>query len=147
MHIVLLVIGVVLGLFGLYRFMLHANLRQAISLLLAIICLAVSAAVFLLAVTGRLPSALGIIAALYPVALGLGKRWARLKSQEQSAQAPASSGAMSRDEALEILGLTDSATRAEIIAAHKKLIKKIHPDQDGSDWLAAKINQARDLLV
>ena len=54
---------------------------------------------------------------------------------------------MTRKEALEVLGLKDGADTAEIKAAHKKLIKKTHPDQEGSQWLAAKINQAKDTLL
>lgn len=59
----------------------------------------------------------------------------------------AGSGAMSRREALDVLGLTDEADRQMIIDAHRKLMQKLHPDRGGSDYLAAKINQAKDFLL
>ncbi len=56
-------------------------------------------------------------------------------------------GAMSRDEAYEVLGLTPSATEEQVKEAHHRLMKKIHPDQGGSNYLATKINQAKSLLI
>lgn len=56
-------------------------------------------------------------------------------------------GPMSRAEALEVLGLAEGATSEEIRAAHRRLMRAAHPDQGGSDWLAARINQARDILL
>lgn len=53
---------------------------------------------------------------------------------------------MTRAEALEILGLTSDSSPREIVEAHRRLIQKIHPDRGGSDYLAAKINRARDVL-
>lgn len=52
-----------------------------------------------------------------------------------------------REEALQILGLTGNPSRDEIIAAHRRLINKLHPDRGGSDFLAARVNQARDILL
>ena len=53
---------------------------------------------------------------------------------------------MSRKEALEILGLKEDAAEKDIQTAYKKLIKKVHPDQEGSAWITTKLNQARDIL-
>ena len=57
------------------------------------------------------------------------------------------SGAMSIDEAYEILGLTPGASEAAVHEAHRRLIKSVHPDQGGSSFLAAKINQAKDRIL
>jgi hypothetical protein len=54
---------------------------------------------------------------------------------------------MSRDEALSVLGLKTGATSEDIKNAHRRLMKDFHPDRGGSDYLAAKINQAKDILL
>ena len=54
---------------------------------------------------------------------------------------------ISKDEAYEILGLANTASNDEIVKAHKRLMQRMHPDRGGSDYLAAKINAAKDLLI
>jgi hypothetical protein len=56
-------------------------------------------------------------------------------------------GVMGRAEALAVLGLPEEATRDEILAAHRRLMRAAHPDQGGSAWIAARVNQARDVLL
>lgn len=58
-----------------------------------------------------------------------------------------SGGAMSRAEAYQVLGLKPGANEAEIRDAHRRLMRAAHPDSGGSDWLATRINQARDVLL
>ncbi|WP_404421065.1 DnaJ domain-containing protein [Thalassospira australica] len=57
------------------------------------------------------------------------------------------SGEMNADEARKILGVSESATREDINRAYQTLIKAVHPDHGGSDYLASKINAARSLLL
>ncbi len=63
-------------------------------------------------------------------------------------QPPAAPSAnMDRAEALNVLGLKSGATPDEIKSAHKRLQRANHPDAGGTDYLAGKINQARDVLL
>lgn len=57
------------------------------------------------------------------------------------------SGAMTRQEAYQVLGLAPGANEDDIRAAHHRLMRTAHPDAGGSDWLAARINMARDVLL
>ncbi len=65
----------------------------------------------------------------------------------QQQAGPGSGNTMGRAEALAVLGLKEGAAEEDIIAAHRKLIQKVHPDRGGNDYLAAQINLAKDLLL
>lgn len=64
---------------------------------------------------------------------------------QQTAQE--SSNGMNRKEALAVLGLAEEASEEDIVAAHRTLMQKLHPDRGGNNYLAAKVNQAKDLLL
>ena len=73
--------------------------------------------------------------------------WREGAQRDSGAGTGAASAKMSVKEAYEILGLELGAGEDEIVAAHRRMMKQYHPDQGGSDYLAARINQAKDLLL
>lgn len=55
--------------------------------------------------------------------------------------------AMTEEEAYDVLGLQPGATEAQVRSAHRSLMKKLHPDHGGTDYLASRVNQAKDIIL
>ena len=60
---------------------------------------------------------------------------------------PSSDTEMNEAQALDILGLENSATKEDVVLAHRRMMQKMHPDRGGSTYLATKINAAKELLL
>jgi hypothetical protein len=89
-----------------------------------------------------------LLVAALPALVWLAWR-ALIKAPNSAAPPPFAAGrnaAMTREEALRVLGLGEGASKAAIRDAHRNLIKKVHPDHGGSDLLAQQVNEAKRVL-
>jgi hypothetical protein len=96
-----------------------------------------------------------LVRSIAPHAMRLRPLFQRTRAQQrhqQREQAPSNKAKpnelMSRDEAFRVLGVEEGASREAILVAYRNLIRKVHPDSPGgSNYLAAKLNQAKDVLL
>lgn len=111
-----------------------------------------------LGVTGKLHPLFALLGAVLPViarlmpwlgrgmqAMGLYRMYQNMRGQSGQA-GPDDHSQMTEAQALEILGLDESASWEDVIEAHRRLMQKLHPDRGGSTWMAARLNAAKDLL-
>ena len=106
----------------------------------------------LLFLSGRGPQALTGLVLVGPL---LWRKWQQWGSAYKASGFTGAGGppprrqgsSMTRAEAYEVLGLKPGADPDEVHAAHRRLMRMAHPDTGGSDWLASRINQARDVLL
>ena len=130
------------------------------TLVITLATLALIGALAALAATGRLHWLAAAVAALLPFlrrSLGLlvrffpvlGRLFMAFRQQRQGAGGGArpAAGAMTRQEALSVLGLGANASREDIIEAHRRLMVKNHPDKGGSTFIAQQLNEAKRVLL
>ncbi len=128
----------------------RASITSIKSLLAWIAALGGLSLTLLLILSGRGPLAFFALSLLYPL---IREHWLARRSRVGAGTPPPGSGSanpsgpMSLAEAYEVLGLKPGAGEAEIQDAYRRLMRAAHPDSGGSDWLAARINQARDILL
>lgn len=147
MSIFLLALGVMMGGYALYRFLSGASTKQIGTFIVVAGTLTITALIFLLAVTGRLPAVIGAVAALWPLLYSVWKSHQQVKFEENIFEnLKKASPQMTPSDALDILGLKPGASEADIDKAYKNLMKKFHPDRKGTEWIARQINVARDVL-
>lgn len=148
MHIILLIIGAVILYFAVAKYLNNQpeKFNNVFSKVLAVV---LGVASFLILVKGNIPAA--VVLATGAVLSWQGSLWTYLQSKAQASSGGApqvqSTDKMTRTEALEILELTGDPSHEKIKATHHKLMMKIHPDQGGSGYFAAKLNQAKDILL
>ncbi len=152
----LLLIIVVFGAIYLVRWFLTtpaetvaANIRKSLWLVLGL-------GLILLAATGKLNIIFAFIGSAIPLItrhlpnvlriLGIVKN---IKSAQDKNQAPVPPPTqnITNKEALNILGLSQGASKQQITEAHKRLMQKNHPDKGGSAHIASQINQAKKILL
>lgn len=137
-------LAVMMGALGMFSRAQVTNIKQFGGWTLGLAGLSLAVLLFL---TGKGALAISALFLLGPLAwqwLGKGGEIPRRPGAQAPPRTP---GRMARAEALEILGLKSGASDADIKAAHHRLMRAAHPDAGGSDWLAARINQARDVLL
>ncbi len=131
-----------------------ADKQQRNKSLISILLYGCASALLILVITGRIPWLFAMLSAATPWinrALTVKMMWNRFNqsagADDKSKSTTSSTQDMRVAEALEILGLKGTPGEEEIIAAHRKLMQKIHPDKGGNEYLTIKINQAKDLLL
>ncbi|MGB0965002.1 MAG: J domain-containing protein [Litorivicinus sp.] len=147
----LVIVAILILGFLLSRTQLYAKFRKQVLLGAAAIL------ILWLVVTGKLHALFALVAAALPMMQrivgvltmipGVRNFISQATQNQQTQQPAAKTGPMTREQAAEILGVSPDASPAEIRAAHRKLMGKLHPDKGGNDFLASQLNNARDKLL
>ncbi len=119
---------------------------------IALIAAVIIALAFLVA-SGRISAVAAVLGGLFIwlarlLQLGiLYNSFKRSKGAGYGANPSSSGDKMTEKEAWEILGLKSGASKEEIIKAYRDLMAKLHPDHGGNDYLASRLNQAKEILL
>ncbi len=144
-----LILGIALlaGILLAGRWFTTADSKALIKVLKRFFVGVILAVIIFFAVTGRLAWAIAAVPALIPWLLRLRAAHRAFRGFGAASGASGAPGAMTVEEAWRVLGLEPGTSRDEIKKTHRRLIAGLHPDRGGSDYLAAKINQAKDVLL
>lgn len=158
----LLLLGLPFAVYAYWRFIAKAPQEQRAQRTQAVVFGAVSLVVIALALRRGSPTGVGL-ATLGLLAWNLTMRYRARKAGEPKAENPTgrsnpppgggSGGRVADDRhmsvarALQILGLDAGASQEQIQQRYRQLMLGVHPDKGGSGYLAAQINQARDVLL
>ncbi|MBR9973202.1 hypothetical protein [Magnetospirillum sulfuroxidans] len=157
----LIVLGLVVVAWLLFGWLKRVHPRHAAKVMTAFGLAALVVAGVWLVLTGKLAGLAAIGAGLAPWlgrAVKLHSVWKSARDflgQRQNAPppppppppTPRPSNGMSVEEAREVLGVDANADTAAIKSAHRRLMEANHPDRGGSNWIASRLNQARDRLL
>ena len=97
--------------------------------------------------TGRGAAAISGLVLFGPLIWNWWKQHAGQARSPGTSPPPIRVGPLHRAEALDVLGLSDPVSDSDVRAAWVRLMRVAHPDGGGSDWLAARVNQAKDVLL
>ncbi|MED5324218.1 MAG: DnaJ domain-containing protein [Pseudomonadota bacterium] len=144
-----------LGLVSLLALLLVASLAARLSarhlrlLFLITLFIILGTGLVVLALAGRY----GLAAPIGFIMMWLLRLWRVTRESDIAGKAKRATGdkagtqTMTVAEARDVLGVDAAASREEIETAYRDLIVKNHPDHGGTDWIAAQLNQARDILL
>ena len=140
MPYLLLIAGLVIGIYALYRFVLSANKKEKRAFVQTAFFLAMMAALLFLALTGRLAASMALGGVILPFIVNELRKGYKTHKQTRN-------DSMTYSEALDVLGLKKGASKEDIKKAYYDLIKKVHPDQGGSEGLTRRLTAAKDILL
>ncbi|PIE35165.1 MAG: molecular chaperone DnaJ [Gammaproteobacteria bacterium] len=168
MHLIVL-LALAVAAWALYKLYFQQLIAQGRVGKLKIALIVIGLLFLLLALTGRAPALFGFLGAAMTLVMRLAPLlvrympslarllgWRGLADDSDlaggsSSRSHSGSGetaaTMSEAEAREILGVSAEADHEEIIAAHRSLMARLHPDKGGNKWLASRLNAARERLT